>query len=353
MTAFTQRMAKFESDPILTLGQAKELTHLDLVSGREIGPDDEHSYQEMEVRSESNSHCSARDEAIDFLCSIGYRIFPEGIGVRGTYTLADALAVRGDRVVFLEVLSDTNVIAETLQRKAQLQQHGELCFILFSGTQKSNEPSLMAAKRLIGSWADVLYCRLNGYTGNRIEESNCVSVTYDTTHKNGIRLATSFPRVGRKAAISVKLATALYGNSTAMPRVSPAYPTGSLSYCQERIFLTIFEEFGRQMGGSIRRTSRHPIDTKIRAMRRSSGLKMTTSDGRILARLKSEYCGPPVEEDYMWTYHPPSRDLPSDKIFATFVLESCGPDGINLLVKSMELCGFKPEHNAETDSNLR
>jgi hypothetical protein len=71
----------------------------------------------MEELSESKSHRSAREEGIDFFCSAGYRIFPEGIGVRGTYTLADFLAVRGNRTVFVEVLSDTNVNPETLQKK--------------------------------------------------------------------------------------------------------------------------------------------------------------------------------------------------------------------------------------------
>ena len=347
MTTYTCRVAEHESDPILSIEQARQLTHLDLVSGREIGPDDQHSYQQMEELSESKSHRSAREEGINFFCSVGYRIFPEGIGVRGTYTLADFLAVRGNRTVFVEVLSDTNVNPETLQKKAQLQQHGELCFILFSGTKESNDPCLVAAKRLIETWSDVLYCRLNGYTGNRIEQSHKVSVIYDTTRHGGIKLALSFARPGRMVVVSVKLATPFYGNSTAMPRAFPAYPTGSISYRQERIFLEIFQEFGRRTNGAIRTTSRHPLDTAIRAMRRKSGLKMTASDKRVMASLKSEYCGTPVEEEFMWTYHPPSRDLPPDGIFGSFALERTGPHGLDSLVESMKACGFVPEYAAE------
>jgi hypothetical protein len=147
--------------------------------------------------------------------------------------------------------------------------------------------------------------------------------------------------------ISARLATPFYGNSTAMPRAFPAYPTGSISYCQERIFLEIFQEFGRRTGGAIRTTSRHPLDTAIRAMRRKSGLKMTAPDRRVMASLKSEYCGIPVEEDFSWTYHPPSRDLPPDGIFGSFALERTGPHGLDSLVESIRACGFVPEYAAE------
>ena len=347
MTAYTCRVAEYENDPILSLARAKELTGLDLVSGREISADCGQSYQQMEDESESKSHRSAREEGIDFFCSVGYQIFPEGVGICGTYTLADFLAVRGNRTVFVEVLSDANIHSETLQRKAQFQQHGELCFILFSGTKESNEPSLVAAKRLIESWADVLYCHLNGYIGNRIEENHRVSVIYETTRRNGIKLALSFARSGRRVAISAKLATPFYGNSTMMPRAYPAYSTGSLSYCQERIFLGIFHEFQRQMGGTIKTTSCHPLDTAIRAMRRKSGLKMIAPDGRVMACLKSDYRGAAVKEEYMWTYYPASRDLPPNDIFGVFLLERTGPDGLHNLINSMEACGFVSEYSSE------
>lgn len=347
MTAYTSRVAEHESDPILSLAQARELTNLDLISGREISPNDKHSYHQMEELSESRSHRSACEEGIDFFCSVGYRIFPEGIGVRGTYTLADFLAVRGNRTVFVEVLSDSNVRPETLQKKAQLQQHGELCFILFSGTKESNEPRLVAAKRLIETWSDVLYCRLNGYTGNRIEQSHKVSIIYDTTRHDGIKLSLSFARPRRRLVVSAKLTTPLYGNSTAMPQAWPAYLTGSLSYCHERMFLEIYQEFGRRASGVMRTTSRHPLDTAIRAMRRKSGLKMIASDGRAIACLKSEYCGIRVEEPYMWTHHPSSRDLPQGKIFCSFALERTDPCGLDSLVESIKVCGFVPEYGAE------
>jgi hypothetical protein len=113
------------------------------------------------------------------------------------------------------------------------------------------------------------------------------------------------------------------------------------------MLLEIFQEFGRRAGGTIRTTSRHPLDTAIRAMRRSSGLKMIAPDEHAMACLRSEYCGTPMEEDYMWTYHPPSRDLPPDSVFGSFVLARTGPNGLDNLIESIEACGFVPEYEAE------
>jgi len=120
----------------LTLAQARDVTGLDLVAATEVHGDQGKSYNEMEQESESKSHDSAREEAIRFFASLGYRLFPEGVGIRGIYTLADFVATKPNRSIFVEVLSDTNVRLETLKRKAQLQQYGEVCFVLFSGTKR-------------------------------------------------------------------------------------------------------------------------------------------------------------------------------------------------------------------------
>ncbi len=94
---------------LITLETAKQITNLDLVSAREVRSDDGHSYHDMETESESKSHRIAIDEAIGFFRSVGYQIFPEGVGIRGVYTLADFLAVRSNRTVFVEVISDGNI----------------------------------------------------------------------------------------------------------------------------------------------------------------------------------------------------------------------------------------------------
>jgi hypothetical protein len=347
MTDYTSRVSEYEDSPVLSLAEARRITGRDLVSAREIASEEGKSYHQMEEDSESRSHQSARDEGIDFFCSVGYQVFPQGVGVRGTYTLADFLAIRGNRAVFVEVLSDTNVRAETLQRKAQLQQHGELCFVLFSGTKRADESNLVAAKHSIECWADVLYCRLDGYCGNRIEQTYKATVAYDTTRQNGIKVALAFERSGRKLAVSAKFLTHLLQNSTAIPRASPAYFVGHLSHCYEQVYLEIFQELQSRIGSEIRFTSRHRNVTAIRAMRRKAGLQMIGSDGRVTARLKSEYRGPPVEEDYMWNYHPASRDLPPDDCFGVFVLERTGPSGLRNLMRGMGEYGLTLQYSAE------
>lgn len=354
MTAYTERVAEFEGSAVLSLERARALTGLELVAAREILSYEGQSYHEMEEGSESKSHYAARQEGIDFFCSIGYRIFPEGVGIKGVFTFADFIAIRGNRLVFVEVLSDTNVKTETLKKKAQLQQYGELCFILFSGNKWSNEANLWEMKRRIESWADVLYCRLNSYTGNRIEQTSKATVVYDTTRQEGIKVALAFARSGRKLAVSVNFLTHLYQDSTALPRAYPAYPVGNLSYRYEQIFLEIFEELQSRIKGRIPFTSRHRTDAAIRSMRRKSGLRLIGSDGRVMARLKSEYRGVTIEEDYSWSYHPSSRGLPADDCFFVFLLDRLVPDGIRALILAMEEHGMVPVYSTgELEQNLK
>jgi hypothetical protein len=79
-------------------------------------------------------------------------------------------------------------------------------------------------------------------------------------------------------------------------------------------------------------------------MRRKSGLRLIGSDGRVIARLKSEYRGAPIEESYSWTYHPSSRRLPPDDCFFVFVLEKLGPDGLRALMRTLEERGMNLEY---------
>src|SRR5258708_7685426 len=171
----------------VTIAKARKLTNLDLVSARDISSSDGQSYHKMEQESESRSHESVKREGMDYFCSIGYQVFPEGIGIKNTYTLADFLALRANRAVFVEVLSDANIKDDTLRKKSRLQKQGELCFILFSGTRRSDEPQLLAAKHRIESWADVLYCNLDGYRGDRIRYAYNSTVAYDTTREQCIK----------------------------------------------------------------------------------------------------------------------------------------------------------------------
>lgn len=328
---------------VISLSEARKFTGLDLISAREIDSTLGQTYHELEGNSESKSHQSAREQGISFFCSLGYKVFPEGVGVVGTYTLADFVAVRKHRTVFVEVLSDTNIKTEVLQRKALLQEHGELCFILFSGTKRSDKADLLASKQLIESWADVLYCRLDGFGGNRIERTYKATVAYDTTRDRGIRVALTFEQSGRKLLVSTNFITHLFQNPSRTPI---AYTVLPRSYCYEEIFLEVFQAFASQTGQRISFTSRKRHVTAIRAMRRKSGLKSIGDDGCVASRLRSEYRGPPVDEVYMWTYHPSSRDLPPEHIYGVFVLEDTGPDGLITLLSIMKEYGLQLEYNA-------
>jgi hypothetical protein len=268
----------------LTLAQARDITCLDLVAAAEVHRDQGKSYHEMEQESESKSHDSAREEAIGFVASLGYRMFPEGVGIRGIYTLADFVATKPNRSVFVEVLSDTNVTLETLKRKAQLQQYGEICFVLFSGTKRSNESSLLAAKRQIESWADVLYCRLNGYSGNFLDRTYKATVAYDTTRQSGIKVALAFKRLGRKLIISAKFMTHIYIPEITEEGIPPrAFSSFSESY--EAVFLQVFKGMASKLKGTL---SAGRDILALRAMHRKSGLKMVDADGQLIACLKSD-----------------------------------------------------------------
>ena len=89
-------------------------------------------------------------------------------------------------------------------------------------------------------------------------------------------------------------------------------------------------------------------------MRRKSGLKMIDAARHATASLKSEYRGPSVEDDYMWTYHPSSRDLPPEHIFGVFTLERTIPDGLRILLKVMAEYGLTLEYSPlEFDQNIQ
>lgn len=329
--------------PTLTLVEARQLTGLDLVAARDVKAEDGSSYHDMETQTESKSHDRVRGEGIGFFVSIGYRVFPEGVGVRGTYTLADFLAVRDGRIVFVEVLSDSNIKQETLQRKAQLQAHGELCFLLFSGTKRSDDAALLAAKRAIEDWADVLYCRLNGYSGNFIDHDGRTAVEYDTTRAKGIRVALSFEKSGRKLGVAVKFLTHLYDHPMNTPLMYSILP---ISYRYEHTFLSVFQRLERLDSWKIKYTSRSE-KVIIRATRRKAGLKLRWPDQVVAACYRSEYRGEPREETGMETYHPSSRELPPEHVYGVYILEKTGPTGLHNLLAAMKECRLSPIYDAD------
>jgi len=325
------------NSPIINISEARHATGLDLVSAKEIVAENGSTYHELEEQTESKSHDVARKEAINYFCSIGYKVYPYGVGVSGDYTLADFLAIRESRIIFVEVLSDSNIKSETLARKSKLKKHGELCFVFFSGTKVSDEKNLLILKHDVQSWADVLYCRLNGWSGNFIQGSERASVSYDTTYQHGIIVDMSFTKTGRKLSVELKFITHLYENPFNTPISYPVLPR---SYCYEKIYLDLFQSIERLSNRKIKYKS-HKKDVHIRSIRQKSGLKMLGIDGRTAICLKSEYRGQEeIDEPYAWTYHPSSRDLPVNDFYGVFILEKTGPQGLRDIIKAINEFGL-------------
>ena len=239
---------------VIGIAAARQITGLALVSARDIQSIDGRSYQEMEEQSESKSHQAAKKHGVWYFLSIGYQVFPDGVGVQGTNTLADFIAVRESRTVFVEVLSDTNVNDVTLKKKAQLQKFGEFCFILFAGTKRSAEESLRAAKLATESWADVLYFRLDGYGGSFIDSTYRATIAYQTTRVQGIRTVLSLEQRGRAASVSIRFLTHLYECAFNTPMYNPV----PVRKHYEEIFLKIFTKVAYERGEIVKLTSWAP-----------------------------------------------------------------------------------------------
>jgi len=318
------------------------------VSAKEVVSEGGASYHELEEKSESNSHRSAREHGILYFSAIGYDIFPEGVGVRGTYALADFLAIRDKRAVFVEVLSDANMLGQTIARKCELQSQGEVCFILFSGTKRSDEANLRRTKRALESRADVIYCRLDGYGGNGIEEPSTASIAFDTTRCHGVRVGVSFERSGRAVTASVRFITHLY--RATLDRQT-YFPT-SLRNQYERIFLAVFKSLSHRLGHGIPRASYYDTlagnDTPAyRAMRKESGLRMNDSTGRAVARLKSEYRGPASKYIEYELNQPFSNQYSADDIIGVVVFDRPTAEALRGLIAVIEECGLKPEFDSK------
>lgn len=323
--------------PTINIREAREATSLNLVSSKDIVSPNGKTYHELEEQTESKSHDIAREEAIKYFFSIGYKIYPYGIGVYGEYTLADFMAIQGDRIVFVEVLSDSNIKSETLDRKSKLQNYGELCFVFFSGTKVSDDRKLSRLKQKIHSWADVLFCSLNTWSGRFIQESTRATVAYNTTRKQGIVVDVSFRKIGKKLAVDIKFITHLYKNPI---NTTISYPVLPISYCYEQIYLDIFKRIEAISKREIKYKS-HKKDVVIRTIRQKSGLKMYGTDDRVAIVLKSEYRGAKViDEPYAWKYHPSSRDVPVEDFYGVYILEKTGPQGLDDIIKAINAYGL-------------
>ena len=313
---------------MVTLAEARARTNLDLVSAKEITSERGISYHEMEEASESRSHRSAREDGIMYFSAIGYDIYPGGIGVRGTYALADFLAIRNNRTVFVEVLADANFKEETIIKKCRLQDHGDLCFILFSGTKRTDHDGILQTKRALQSRADVIFYRLDGYGGNSIEDRLTATIAYDTTRGRGIQVAISFARSGRTVIAAIKFLTHLY--QVTLDRHT-YFPT-PIYHHYEQIFSDIFGKLSYRLGHSI-----------SRVVRKNSGRRMNDIKGRAVARFKTEYRGPADKYIDHELNNPFSSEISPDDIFGVITFER--PTGFLFreLINVIEQYGLKPE----------
>src|ERR1035438_7047741 len=112
----------------LTIEKLKKATGIDFVSDI-VAPfySDGTNYRNLQKDSESKTHLEMRNHAITYFQKLGYDIYPNGIGVRGVYALADFLAYRKDRVIFVECLTDAKAKQEEIEKKQLLKQFGEVC----------------------------------------------------------------------------------------------------------------------------------------------------------------------------------------------------------------------------------
>ena len=325
---------------LISFNRARAMTGLDLVAARDMSFSGDISYHDAEDASESPSHKSAREEAVKFFTSRGYSVFPEGVGVRGTFALADMLAVREprNRIVFVEVLTDFGVRPETIERKLQLQKHGEICFVLLHGKKAYQKTSVEELKRSIRPHADVLTCFLDGYHGNFIETGRFATVSYDTTRDQGICVEATAREARTKATVEFRFLTRLYPNPNGV-LISDTVPPESV-FLEEQ-FQSAFEDLCKKHGARIKftRTNRHV--TAIRAMRRKSGLKAVLPDGAHFGSVRSDYRGPAIDEPYQWTHHPSARDVPGEHLFGVYELSLSVPNIVQSLIDLYAGYGLK------------
>jgi hypothetical protein len=302
---------------IFTIEQARQFTGLDLVSSREVVSLAGKSYFELENEGESESHSEVRKQAISYFMSLGYHVFTEGVGIAGVFTLADFVAMRQGRTVFVEVLSDSNIKEAVLARKAQLQVHAELCFVLFTGTKRACLADVMAEKLKVSTWADVLFCSLNRYSGIFMQQNNRVSVAYETTQSQGIVVRmVQEPLAKSKSKLVFQFVTHRYENPFNTPISSPVF---GLSYDYESAFLEILVALEKRLGARLKVSRRNFSTTAYRAMRRPGGLRLVDCRDKDLARLRSEYRGnQKVQRD---AYHVHTLSLPVADFFCSFEID--------------------------------
>jgi hypothetical protein len=172
-------MSKF-----LTIEYLRKKTGIKLVSSAiPTFADASQTYAALEQETESKTHREMRAHTIAHFEHLGYQIYPKGIGVEGVFTLADFLAFRDGRMVFVECLTDAKATTQDIERKMRLKQFGEVCFVVVSGhgcPWENDSRKMPAIFQTLAREVDVLTYHY-GHWQNKFEK--------------GIAQLTTFPRV--------------------------------------------------------------------------------------------------------------------------------------------------------------
>src|ERR1035437_839826 len=260
----------------LNLGAARAKTGLDLVSGDRIAFDGS-TYAKREKQTQSKVHARAQEEGVKLFRSLGYQIYPYAVGVRNVFTLADFLAIRGKRVVFVECLSDTNLSPETIERKRQLQEFGELCFIAMTGSKFADSDEPTKAKERIASEFDLIFFHVNPYHGDRVVGHTYQTIAWATTKAKGIKARYLLETSRRHCLLTLQIVTRILTNPF---RTVISYPVLEPRREFERIYLSCFKALVIDQDGQFKR--RLPRDEiHFRDMHRKTGVKAVTHEAEL------------------------------------------------------------------------
>jgi hypothetical protein len=202
----------------LTIEYLRKKTAIKLVSS--VIPtftDEGQTYADLEQRTESKTHREMREHAITHFERLGYQIYPSGVGVEGVFTLADFLAFRNGRVVFVECLTDAKATMQDIERKMQLKQFGEVCFVVVGGHgcrwENDNRKMPEVFQRLARE-ADVL-TYFYGHWQNRFEKrvahlTKLPRASFDVQRSDQIRLGVAIKLMAKTAELSFEFKTMPY-----------------------------------------------------------------------------------------------------------------------------------------------
>ena len=208
-------MSKF-----LTIEYLRKKTGIKLVSSAiPTFADSGQTYAALEQETESKTHREMRMHTITHFERLGYQIYPGGIGVEGVFTLADFLAFRDGRVVFVECLTDAKARTLDIERKMQLKPFGEVCFVVVGGhgcPWENDSRKMPGVFQTLAREADVLTYHY-GHWQNRFEKgiahlTQFPRVYFEIGRSDQVRLGLAIRLMAKTADLCFELKTTPYRN---------------------------------------------------------------------------------------------------------------------------------------------